>query len=164
MNTFNNLGSFRFQPPPPCTEIARNIPMPSNPYDANPYSGSPHISPAPYMDYSNPGMSSDMPFSYPAQDIIPDTMMETAPETMVNPVYMPAVLREYLGKIMRVEFLVGDQMTDRIGRLIQVGDGYITLQSIEPNSVVICDLYSIRFVTVITSPGLGQTPQFISEI
>ncbi|MBR1802684.1 MAG: hypothetical protein IJ777_01765 [Clostridia bacterium] len=37
---------------------------------------------------------------------------------------------------------------DRIGILEDVGVSYILLRSLESNSLVYCDLYSIKFVTI----------------
>lgn len=40
------------------------------------------------------------------------------PETLKNPIYTPAFLREQIGKLMRVEFLIGtNNLVDRIGVL-----------------------------------------------
>ncbi len=90
-------------------------------------------------------MNSDMAQTAESQMIAgPDT-----PETLTNPIYTPAFLAQNIGKLMRVEFLIGDQITDRVGRLLKVGASYILLRSIEPTSVIMCDLYSIKFVTIV---------------
>ena len=48
------------------------------------------------------------------------------PETLKNPIYTPAFLREQIGKVMRVEFLIGtNNLVDRIGVLEDVGASYI---------------------------------------
>ena len=70
------------------------------------------------------------------------------PETLTNPIYTPAFLRQQIGKLMRVEFLIGTtNLTDRIGILEEVGASYILLRSFENDSLVYCDLYSIKFIT-----------------
>ena len=39
-----------------------------------------------------------------------------SPETLTNNIYTPAFLREQIGKLVRVEFLIGtNNLTDRIG-------------------------------------------------
>lgn len=73
------------------------------------------------------------------------------PETLTNSIYTPGYLRTQLGKWMRVEFLFGNNTTDRVGRLVEVGASYIILQSLEANSKMLCDIYSIRFVTIINN-------------
>ena len=66
--------------------------------------------------------------------------------------YTPAFLRQQIGKIVRVEFLIGtNNLVDRIGILEDVGVSYILLRSIESNTLVYCDLYSIKFVTISNS-------------
>lgn len=75
------------------------------------------------------------------------------PETLTNPIYTPAFLREQIGKLMRVEFLIGTNMlVDRIGILQDVGASYILLRSFENDSLVYCDIYAIKFITISTTP------------
>jgi hypothetical protein len=74
------------------------------------------------------------------------------PETLKNPIYTPAFLREQIGKLMRVEFLIGtNNLVDRIGILQDVGASYILLRSFENDSLVYCDIYSIKFITISTT-------------
>jgi hypothetical protein len=71
------------------------------------------------------------------------------PQTVVNTQYTAGFLRTQIGKRVRVDFLVGtSSLTDRTGILIGVGASYILLQSLESNSVTMCDLYSIKFVAI----------------
>lgn len=79
-----------------------------------------------------------------------------SPEILTNPIYTPAFLREQIGKLMRVEFLIGtNTMTDRIGILEDVGASYILLRSFENDSLVYCDIYSIKFITISTTGFYG---------
>lgn len=74
------------------------------------------------------------------------------PETLRNPIYTPAFLREQIGKLMRVEFLIGtNNLVDRIGILEDVGASYILLRSFENDSLVYCDIYAIKFITISTT-------------
>ena len=77
----------------------------------------------------------------------------TSPEVLTNNIYTPAFLREHLGKLVRVEFLIGtNNLVDRVGILEDVGVSYILLRSIESNTLVYCDIYSIKFVTISDNP------------
>lgn len=79
------------------------------------------------------------------------------PEVLTNAIYTPAFLRTQIGKLMRVEFLIGtNNLVDRIGILADVGASYILLRSFENDSLVYCDLYSIKFITISTTSGLIQ--------
>ena len=79
---------------------------------------------------------------------------QNSPEIMTNSIYTPAFLREQIGKLMRVEFLIGtNYLVDRIGILEDVGASYILLRSLESDSLVYCDIYSIKFVTISSSWG-----------
>ncbi len=79
------------------------------------------------------------------------------PEILTNPIYTPAFLREQIGKLMRVEFLIGtNNLVDRIGILEDVGASYILLRSFENDSLVYCDIYSIKFITISTTGIYGN--------
>lgn len=76
-----------------------------------------------------------------------------SPEILTNNIYTPAFLREQIGKLLRVEFLIGtNNLTDRIGILEDVGVSYILLRSIESGNLIYCDIYSIKFVSIAEYP------------
>lgn len=82
---------------------------------------------------------------------------QDSPEILTNPIYTPAFLREQIGKLMRVEFLIGtNNLVDRIGILQDVGASYILLRSFENDSLVYCDIYSIKFITISTTGIYGS--------
>lgn len=73
------------------------------------------------------------------------------PQTVQSPMYTPGFLSTQIGRKMRVEFLIGTNgpLVDRTGTLIGVGASYILLQPIETDDVLLCDIYSIKFVTIL---------------
>ena len=75
--------------------------------------------------------------------------MET-PTTVESPYFTAGFLRNFLGKNMRVEFLVGTTgpLVDRIGVLVEVGASYIVLRPYLSDDLLMCDLFSIKFVTI----------------
>ena len=78
---------------------------------------------------------------------------QNSPEIMTNLIYTPAFLREQIGRLMRVEFLIGtNNLVDRIGILEDVGASYILLRSFENDSLVYCDIYSIECITTSNQP------------
>ena len=77
------------------------------------------------------------------------TVNQNSPEILTNSIYTPAFLREQIGKLMRVEFLIGtNNLVDRIGILEDVGASYILLRALESDTITYCDIYSIKFVTI----------------
>lgn len=75
------------------------------------------------------------------------------PETVTNELYTPAFLRQHIGKLVRVEFLIGtNYLEDRTGILVEVGASYIVLRSIQDGNLLYCDIYSIKFVTISENP------------
>lgn len=79
----------------------------------------------------------------------PVTTNANSPEILTNNIYTPAFLRQQIGKLVRVEFLIGtNNLVDRIGILQDVGASYILLRSLESNTTIYADIYSIKFVTI----------------
>ncbi len=77
------------------------------------------------------------------------TQDNNTPEVLTNPIYTPAFLKTQIGKLMRIEFLIGtNNMVDRIGFLEDVGASYILLRSFEGDSMIYADIYAIKFITI----------------
>ncbi len=75
------------------------------------------------------------------------------PEILSNPIYTPGFLKQQIGKIMRVEFLIGTNiLTDKSGILEEVGASYILLRAVENDNIIFCDIYAIKFITIIPGP------------
>ena len=52
---------------------------------------------------------------------------------------------------IRAEFIVGtDQYTDRTGVLTEVGINYFVIRDVNSKTNIMCDLYSVKFVTILT--------------
>ena len=78
---------------------------------------------------------------------------QNSPEMLTNNIYTPAFLRENIGKLMRVEFLIGtNNLVDRTGILIDVGASYILLRALESDVITYADIYSIKFITISNLP------------
>lgn len=78
-----------------------------------------------------------------------ETRQNEMPEILTNPIYTPAFLREHIGRLMQVEFLIGtNNMVDRVGFLEDVGASYILLRSFEGDSLIYADIYAIKFITI----------------
>lgn len=81
----------------------------------------------------------------------PGTSMETrqGPPPLSNEYYIPGYMVGLIGKTIRAEFFINNAYMDRVGILREVGVNYFVLQEISSRSFVMCDLYSVRFVTVL---------------
>lgn len=59
------------------------------------------------------------------------------------------IMRDNIGEYMDVEFLIGTNgLTTRSGQLTNVGVSYIVLYDRINDRYMICDLYSVKFVTI----------------
>ena len=82
---------------------------------------------------------------------------EVAPGSPVanNILYNQGWLTTQIGKYVKIEFLIGTNMfIDREGMLKEVGISYVVIQETGTNDMVMCDIYSIKFVRVYDN----QTP------
>ncbi|HBD86651.1 MAG TPA: hypothetical protein DC001_04410 [Clostridiales bacterium] len=82
---------------------------------------------------------------------ISDASPPPAPVTLESTNYMAGLLTTMVGEQVRVQFLIGTTgpLIDVMGTLLQVGANYIVIQPIATDDLMICDLYSIKFVTVL---------------
>jgi hypothetical protein len=56
-------------------------------------------------------------------------------------------LKTQIGKRVKIEFLIGTNMLiDREGTLTDVGISYIIIQEVDTDDLLLCDIYSIKFV------------------
>ena len=77
-----------------------------------------------------------------------------------NPAFqgsMQQFLSENIGNFVVIDFLIGTQsMTSRQGILYSVGAAFVVLYEETSNTFVVCDIFSIKFVTFYFP---GQRPQ-----
>lgn len=72
-------------------------------------------------------------------------MLPTTPVLDIE--YTQGYLKSQIGKRVKVEFLIGTNMLiDREGTLVDVGISYIIINEVETDDLLLCDIYSIKFV------------------
>lgn len=80
---------------------------------------------------------------------VPITSDGIIPETLLNTTFTQGYLRTQIGRKVKVEFLIGTSMfVDREGTLMDVGTSYIIIQETETDDLLLCDMYSIKFVKI----------------
>lgn len=80
--------------------------------------------------------------------MIPEIQQGPPPSTEKG--YIPNYLASNIGKNVRAEFIVGtNQYVDKTGVLIEVGINYFVLLDVNSRAHIMCDLYSVKFVTVL---------------
>lgn len=72
-----------------------------------------------------------------------------APPIMGNTNYIQAYLKQFIGRFVRIDFLIGTgTFIDRDGVLTNVGVDFVELREVQTGNVIVADLYSIKFVTI----------------
>jgi hypothetical protein len=82
---------------------------------------------------------------------VPPSNFEQAPGSPTNlgTQYTEGYLRTQIGKRMKIMFLIGTNIVqDREGILLEVGISYIVIKEVDTNNKLLCDMYSIKFVTI----------------
>lgn len=105
-----------------------------------------HFNTMPSVQSSNPNNQNTM--SGVTQGS-PSGMISIQPESLTNSDFLPAYLKQFIGKWIRADFLIGDTIEQRVGILEDVGASYVILNAIEPATLVVCDLFAIKFVTIV---------------
>ena len=78
------------------------------------------------------------------------TMFRQGPPPSTDIEYIPGYLASHIGKNVRAEFIVGSyQYTDKTGKLVAVGANYFVLEDVNSHTLIMCDLYSVKFVTIL---------------
>ncbi len=138
-------GGMQPMPVYPCA--AANIPMygPIQPpmMPIQPLAGT---SPMPSTNETTSGTATQVP-----QTTTPDQNFVMAPGSPVSQdvLYTQGYLRTQIGKKVRIEFLIGTcSLNDRVGTLLEVGISYVIIRPIETDDKMLCDIYSIKFVTI----------------
>ncbi|MHB8064800.1 MAG: hypothetical protein ACYDG2_19585 [Ruminiclostridium sp.] len=93
------------------------------------------------------------PTGSPATDQLQPITPITEPQaiTLESTEYMNGYLRTQIGKIVRIEFLIGTgTLIDRTGTLLSVGANYLTIRQVQTNDIVVCDFFSIKFITLLS--------------
>jgi len=93
--------------------------------------------PSPYTKPSGPSLTPT-----------PREELRNRENVYTDPLYTQGYLAENIGKYIKIEFLIGTNMlVDREGILKEVGISYIVIQQPRTDDLLLCDIYSIKFVT-----------------
>jgi len=80
----------------------------------------------------------------------PDFEVEPGPPVKQDISYTQGWLTTQIGKYVKIEFLIGTTMLiDREGILVEVGISYVVIREAGSNDLVMCDIYSIKFVRIV---------------
>ena len=78
------------------------------------------------------------------------TMFQQGPPPAMDYGYIAGYLSRNIGKNVKAEFLLGsNQFVDKTGILREVGINYFVLEDYISHALIMCDLYSVRFVTIL---------------
>lgn len=77
----------------------------------------------------------------------PDFQLEQGPPVQSDINYTQGYLKTKIGARVKIEFLIGTNMLiDREGTLTDVGISYVIIREVETDDLLLCDIYSIKFV------------------
>jgi hypothetical protein len=77
----------------------------------------------------------------------PSLGVEPGPPVITDTMYTQGYLKTKIGSRVKIEFLIGTNMLiDREGTLTDVGISYVIIREVETDDLLLCDIYSIKFV------------------
>lgn len=81
----------------------------------------------------------------------PNSMMfQEGPPPVMDPHYLAGYLVTNIGRNVRAEFaLPGGFFLDKAGILKEVGVNYFVLEDYISHAKIVCDLYSVKFLTIL---------------
>lgn len=79
---------------------------------------------------------------------------------LTDTAYLPAFLNTMVGKLVRVESLIGGCLESRVGILMKAGADYIVLKLYRGCSTMICEASSVKYITVIHDNDLNKAGLF----
>lgn len=170
MNNINWVGNRVFE-----QDAANRSPQTANPPQSAHAAGNERAYTAPEREEAAKIVSNERAYTAPAREeaakIVPNERAYTAPvmeessqrspeeailrsEQGPPPVfdryYIPGYLSDNIGKMVRAEFVIGtNQYIDKSGIIREVGVNYFVLRDTFFNVDVMCDLYSVKFVTLV---------------
>ncbi|MBR7132245.1 MAG: hypothetical protein IKD04_01790 [Clostridia bacterium] len=71
------------------------------------------------------------------------------PETLTNPVFFQGYLKNHIGKLIRVESLIGECLESRTGILFEVGDDYIVIKLNKSCCSMLIKACTIKYITIV---------------
>ena len=90
-----------------------------------------------------------------------EAKVKAAPPAVSSaPCRITDILKKCVGKLVRVESLIGGRLEIRVGTLLEVGADYLILKLYRGCSTMICELSSVKYVTVIHDNDINKTGLF----
>ena len=113
--------------------------------------GSPSIpTSAPASFLTQQGSPDPVPAQQGSPIVIDPKLMQQGPPPSSEIGYIPYYLASNIGKNIRAEFIIGSNMyADKTGVLIEVGINYFVIDDVSSRTHIMCDLYSVKFVTIL---------------
>ena len=123
-------------------------PFPREFYDSDPYQMTPNYNKGGQIPMQTKP-ATQQPTQQQTLELSPNFQQAPGSPTILDINYTQGFLRTQIGKRMRITFLLGtNTIQDRNGTLEQVGISYIIIRDIDTTTSTLCDIYSIKFVTI----------------
>jgi len=92
-------------------------------------------------------MGGQQPEQVPSVGAAPVDFDSLPTTPVLDIMYTQGYLKSQIGARVKVEFLIGTNMLiDREGTLTDVGISYIIIREVDTDDLLLCDIYSIKFV------------------
>lgn len=78
------------------------------------------------------------------------------PETLLNNVFLPAYLKMHIGKLVKIECLIGNRIETKIGTLLEIGADFLVIKLKEQCCSMVIEGSSVKFITIIHNNDINS--------
>lgn len=71
------------------------------------------------------------------------------PDTLTNPLFFQGYLKNHIGKLIKVESLIGNCLESRIGKLLEIGADYVVIKLYQSSCSMMINTAPIKYITIV---------------
>lgn len=84
------------------------------------------------------------------------TSSNITPDVVANPIFFQGYLKNHIGKLIKVESLVGDCLESRIGTLLEVGFDYIVIKLHRSCCSMMIHSATVKYITIVHDNDINK--------
>lgn len=92
--------------------------------------------------------------------IMIENKAENMAKRLADTVFMPGYLKTVIGKLVKIETLVGNCLETRVGTLMTVGADYLVIKLYRSCCSMVCESSTVKYVTVIHDNDINKIGPF----
>lgn len=79
------------------------------------------------------------------------------PDTLTNPAFFQGYLKSHMGKLIKIESLIGNCLECRVGTLLDIGADYIVIKLYRSCCSMMIQANDIKYITIVHDNDMTKT-------